>query len=77
MKKWIVHFCFAASLSLSFSHPVSGFAQSVPPPPPDHGQTGNQAGGSAPLGPALPFTLLLFGVYGAKKVYEFQRNAND
>ncbi len=77
MKKSIIHLCFVAAFSLSLLLPGSGFAQSVPPPPPDHGQTGNQAGGSAPLGPALPFILLLFGAYGAKKVYEFHRNGKD
>jgi len=45
-------------------------AQSSPPPPPGHGQSGNQPGGSAPIGAGVGFLLLMAAGYGAKKVYD-------
>ncbi len=48
-----------------------GFSQSPPPPPTGagHGQTGNQNGGSAPIGGGLFILLGLGAVYGGKKLY--------
>jgi hypothetical protein len=49
-------------------------AQSAPPPPSGHGQSGNQpAGGGAPIGAGIGFLLLMAGGYGAKKVYDARK----
>ncbi len=67
MKKQIKTITLVAILSLvSFN----GFAQ-VPPPPPNggHGQSGNQNGGSAPIGGGLFVLLGLGAAYGGKKLY--------
>ncbi len=48
------------------------WAQVPPPPPPDHGSTGNQNGGNAPIGSGL---LILIGLgvgYGGKKFYDIK-----
>lgn len=48
-------------------------AQAPPPPPPDHGESGNQPGGNAPIGGGL-FILLGLGVaYGGKKLYDLRK----
>ncbi len=51
---------------------LQGFGQAVPPPPPSgagHGASGNQNGGSAPLGGGLFILLGLGAAYGGKKLY--------
>ena len=45
-------------------------AQAPPPPPPDHGQTGNQNGGNAPVGSGIFILLGLGAAYGGKKIYD-------
>ena len=50
---------------------INSFGQ-VPPPPPSgagHGASGNQNGGSAPIGGGLFILLGLGAVYGGKRVY--------
>ena len=47
---------------------VDAFAQVPPPPPPDHGSTGNQTGGNAPIGGGLFILLGLGAVYGGRKL---------
>ena len=44
----------------------------APPPPPGngHGQTGNQSGGSAPIGGGLAILLSMGAAYGGRKVYK-------
>lgn len=48
-------------------------AQAPPPPPPDHGQTGNQNGGNAPIGSGLVILISLGLAYGGKKVYDWKK----
>ncbi len=48
-------------------------AQVPPPPPPDHGQTGNQSGGNAPIGGGLFILIGLGAAYGGKKLYDLNR----
>ena len=58
-------------LSLSFlMFAANGFSQ--PPPPPSgagHGASGNQNGGSAPIGGGMFILLGLGAAYGGKKLY--------
>jgi len=48
-------------------------AQAPPPPPPNHGSTGNQTGGNAPVGGGLFILLGLCAAYGGKKVYDLKK----
>jgi len=48
-------------------------AQAPPPPPPDHGSTGNQNGGSAPVGSGIFILLGLGAAYGGKKLYDLKK----
>jgi hypothetical protein len=58
----------------------NGFTQAPPPPPTGagHGATGNQNGGSAPVGGGM-FILLGLGIaYGGRKIYRlFANNENN
>lgn len=54
---------------------VSLFSQAPPPPPPDHGETGNQNGGTAPIGSGLVILLGLGVAYGARKVYHLNKES--
>ncbi len=75
MKKHILSFAFTLLLGL-FS--FNAFSQSPPPPPTGvgHGQTGNQNGGSAPIGGGLFIMLGLGAAYGGKKLYHLFDNEN-
>jgi hypothetical protein len=54
------------------------FAQSAPPPPPGHGEAGNQpVGGDSPIGAGIGFLLLMAGGYGAKKVYDARKKLQE
>jgi hypothetical protein len=69
MKKQITSLLFTIVLTV---FTVNGFCQ-VPPPPPTgagHGATGNQNGGSAPIGGGLFILLGLGAAYGGKKLYK-------
>jgi hypothetical protein len=59
---------------------ATGFTQAPPPPPTGagHGATGNQNGGSAPVGGGM-FILLGLGIaYGGRKIYRlFANNENN
>jgi len=48
-------------------------AQAPPPPPPDHGESGNQPGGNAPIGGGLFILLGLGAAYGGKKLYDMKK----
>ena len=52
-------------------------AQAPPPPPPDHGSTGNQNGGNAPIGGGLFILLGLGAAYGGKKVFDMHKESLD
>jgi len=72
MKKYIILFVLMFSLLFLTNET---FAQSTPPA--DHGASGNQTGGGAPIGGGL-FILLGFGaVYGGKKLYDKRKTALD
>lgn len=51
------------------------FAQDAPPPPPNHGETGNQPGGNAPIGGGLFILLGLGAAYGGRKLYQIQKES--
>lgn len=46
------------------------------PPPPGHGQQGNQEGGAkgVPIGSGVGLLLLMSAAYGAKKVYDARKH---
>lgn len=48
-------------------------ARSTPPPPPGHGQSGDQ---EAPLGTGLGILAVLGLAYGAKKLYDARKDFN-
>jgi uncharacterized membrane protein len=54
---------------------INSYAQAPPPPPPDHGSTGNQNGGNAPIGGGLAILLGLGAVYGGKKLYDKRKES--
>ena len=56
---------------LVFTFTLSGIAQ---PPPPDHGQQGDQP---APIGSGIVILLMLAGAYGAKRVYDARRKLRE
>jgi hypothetical protein len=65
----VVLFLLAASLQ--------GFSQNGDPPPPpgEHGQTGNQPpGGGAPIGSGLLVLAMMGAGYGAVKYYNRRKN---
>ena len=67
MKKYILKISF---IFLFLMMVLNGFTQ--PPPPPSgagHGASGNQTGGSAPIGSGLVVLLSLGAAYGGKKVF--------
>jgi len=66
MKKYLKTLVLSASFIL---FAVNGFSQAPPPPPGSgHGQSGNQNGGSAPIGGGLFVLLGLGAAYGGKKL---------
>ncbi len=69
MKK--ISIILAAVLGLTISSAT--YAQAPPPPPPDHGSTGNQNGGNAPIGSGLLILLGLGAAYGGKKLYDARK----
>ncbi len=68
MKKQITTFILTIVFSLFV---YNGFSQGPPPPPSGvgHGASGNQNGGSAPIGGGLFILLGLGAAYGGKKLY--------
>ena len=72
LKKTLVITILCISLGL---FTVTSFAQGPgAPPPPDHGDIGNQKqGGGAPIGSGLAILLALGAGYGAKKYYDIRK----
>jgi hypothetical protein len=69
MKKYIL----TIITIIFFILPFQSYSQGAPPPPGQHGQSGNQAAGNAPIGSGL-ILLLGFGIaYGGKKVYNIKK----
>jgi hypothetical protein len=52
-------------------------AQVPPPPPSEHGATGNQTTGGAPIGSGIFILLGLGAVYGGKKIYDMKKKKLD
>jgi hypothetical protein len=75
MKKQMIQkltvFLIMAMLSVS---PVL-IAQDPPPPPGNHGETGNQSppGGGVPIGSGIALLLALGTAYGARKIYQMKK----
>jgi hypothetical protein len=56
----------------------NGLLAQVPPPPPgDHGESGNQPGGGAPIGSGIGILLALGAAYGGRKVYKAFKNQDE
>lgn len=72
MRKHIFRFLGLLILIAGFTltTPVMGQNGDPPPPPAQHGETGNQpVGGGAPIGEGLAILTLLSAGYGARKWY--------
>ncbi len=70
MKKILITTLFLFGLLLGSQQLIS----QPPPPPENHGEEGNQnAGNGAPIGGGLFILLGLGAAYGAKKVYDIQK----
>lgn len=65
-------------LSLFMGWGLFASAQGPPPPPDQHGATGNQApkesGGNAPIGGGIAILLGLGAAWGGRKVYQAYQN---
>ena len=78
MKNRIKQFSIALLLTLFMGLNLTVFAQGPPPPPGDHGATGNQApANGAPIGTAVTLMLSLFGAYGAKKAWDSRKKLDE
>ena len=64
---------------LIFVLPLISIGQTPPPPPSDHGQTGDQSpdGGGAPIGGGIAMLLTMGAAYGSKKYYDYRKKLNN
>ena len=65
---------------LIFILPLISLGQNVPPPPSDHGQSGNQSpddGGTAPIGGGVAMLLTMGAAYGGKKYYDYRKKLHN
>ncbi len=73
-QKIVLTIFFALSLMMT----QNSFAGTTPPNPPgEHGTSGNQAGGSAPIGGGLFILLGLGAAYGGKKLYDHRKSVAE
>ncbi len=70
MKKFLIIFSLVFGLMFWSNNT---FAQAAPPA--SHGATGNQSGGSAPIGGGLFILLGLGAAYGGKKLYDHRKSS--
>ncbi len=73
MKKISIIMTLVLGLALS----INTFAQGPPPPPSDHGATGNQNGGNAPIGSGIAILFGLAAAYGGKKLYDGRKESME
>ena len=75
MKKIIITSLVLLALTISSTN----LSAQGPPPPPGsgHGQTGNQNGGSAPIGGGLFILLGLGAAYSGRKIYEILKEEGE
>ncbi|MEI7980256.1 MAG: hypothetical protein WCI71_01295 [Bacteroidota bacterium] len=66
----LIIFCFMGFAQVALA------ADPVPPPPGQHGQTGNQAPG-APIDGGLGILLAMGAAYGGKKLYHARKDKKD
>jgi len=49
----------------------------VPPPPDNHGESGDQENGSAPIGGGIAMLLTMGAAYGGKKYYDYRKKMKN
>ena len=50
----------------------------MPPPPDNHGESGDQErGGTAPIGGGIAMLLTMGAAYGGKKYYDYRKKLNS
>ncbi len=59
-------------IGLTFT--IDSIAQDAPPPPPNHGESGNQPGGNAPIGSGIAILIGLGAAYGGRKIYQMRKD---
>lgn len=64
---------------LIFALPLISLGQgAVPPPPDNHGESGDQLpGGRAPIGGGIAMLLTMGAAYGGKKYYDYRKKLNN
>ena len=61
-----------------FTFSLGLMAQVPPPPPAEHGLTGNKdPGGGAPIGSGIGILLSLGAAYGGKKIYKVWKTKDE
>ena len=70
MKKLIILLSVILFTGIYSINVNAGTPQQAPPPPPDHGSTGNQGPSDAPIGGGLLILLGLGGMYAGFKFYQ-------
>ena len=63
---------------LFFVLPLISLGENVPPPPDNHGESGDQErGGTAPIGGGIAMLLTMGAAYGGKKYYDYRKKLNS
>ena len=76
MKRKINSVLFTLALLLIVGLNVS-LAQGPPPPPDNHGLTGDQPANGAPIGTGIALMTGLFAAYGAKKAWDARKKLEE